>query len=152
MNKTFKLSLLAIIALAVVACATSELQVNSLRGSSASTADNNALQVKEYVGKRPGQGALIARTFNDQPPLVPHTIENYEISATENACWDCHNSADFKGKKMPMVGKSHLLPVMDSQAEPKLNMLRYQCDTCHVPQVDAQPLVDNVFQGLAGKK
>ena len=153
MNKTFKLSLLALVAIAVVACASSELQVNSLRGKSASSADDNILQVKEYAGKRPGQGTLISRNFTQQPPLIPHTIENYEISVAENACWECHNSEDdFKGKKMPMVGKSHLLVSADPRGEPKLNMQRYQCNTCHVPQVDAQPLVDNVFQGYVGKK
>jgi cytochrome c-type protein NapB len=152
MNKTFKLSLLAVVAMAVVACASSGPQVNSLRGKSASTVDDHNLQVKEYVGKRPGQGALIARTFNDQPPLIPHTIENYDISREANDCLDCHISDEFKGKKMPMVGKSHLVANADPKAEPKISMLRYQCNTCHVPQVDAQPLVDNVFQGYISKK
>jgi cytochrome c-type protein NapB len=152
MNKTFKLSLLAVVAIAVVACASSGPQVNSLRGKSANMADDNALQAKAYVGIRPGQTPLIARNFAAQPPLIPHTIENYEIGATENACWECHSSDDLKGKKMPMVGKSHLLVSTDPQAEPKLNMQRWQCDSCHVPQVDAQPLVDNVFQGLVSKK
>lgn len=151
MNKTFKLSLLAVVAIAVVACASGP-QVNSLRGSSASTSDNHNLQVKDYVGKRPGQGELIARTFNNQPPLVPHTIENYEIGRDTNDCLDCHISDEFKGKKMPMVGKSHLVANADPKAEPQISMLRYQCNTCHVPQVDAQPLVDNVFQGYISKK
>ena len=86
------------------------------------------------------------RAFEAQPPLIPHTIENYEISATENACWECHNSNDFKGKPMPMVGKSHLLGPVVADVTPKLNMQRWQCDSCHVPQVDAKPLVDNNFK------
>ena len=48
---------------------------------------------------------------------------------------------------MPMVAKSHLLVSTDANAEPKLNMLRYQCNSCHVPQVDAKPLVENNFKG-----
>ncbi len=152
MNKTLKVALLAALTLTVAACASSAMQVHSLRGSSVSTADNNTLVEKAYVGKKPGQLALIARTFTDQPPLVPHTIENYDISATENACWECHNSDDFKGKKMPMVGKSHLLQTADAGAEPKLNMQRWQCNNCHVPQVDAMPLVGNYFQGNISKQ
>jgi nitrate reductase cytochrome c-type subunit len=27
-------------------------------------------------------------------------------------------------------------------------MDRFQCDTCHVPQVDAKPLVDSKFVGV----
>lgn len=151
MNKSFKVTLAALAAITLVACASTAVQVNSLRGKSASTADDSALQVREYVGKRPGQTPLIVRNFDTQPPLIPHTVENYEIGAKENACWDCHSSDDLKGKKMPMVGTSHLLASADPQAEPKLNMQRWQCDTCHVPQVDAQPLVDNVFQGVMSK-
>ena len=114
MSKTFKVTLAAIAAITLVACASTAVQA--------------------------------------QPPLIPHTIENYEISATENACWDCHNSDDFKGKKMPMVGKSHLIGPVVADVTPKLNMQRWQCDSCHVPQVDAQPLVDNVFQGNISRK
>jgi cytochrome c-type protein NapB len=102
---------------------------------------------KAYVGKRPGQTPLIVRNFATQPPLIPHTVENYEISATENACWECHNSDEIKGQKMPMVGKSHLLGPVVADVLPKLDMKRWQCDSCHVPLVDAKPLVDNYFKG-----
>ena len=27
-------------------------------------------------------------------------------------------------------------------------MSRYQCNNCHVPQVDAKPLVDSLFVGV----
>ena len=146
MNLTLKVSLAAVVAITLAACASTTMQVNSLRGQNPSTADL-APEVKAYVGKRPGQQALIVRSFENQPPLIPHTIENYEISATENACWECHNSDDLKGKKMPMVGKSHLLGPVVADVTPKLDMKRWQCDSCHVPQVDAKPLVENAFKG-----
>ena len=38
--------------------------------------------------------------------------------------------------------------VLDEDGNPAVEMSRYQCDTCHVPQVDAKPLVDNVFNGV----
>ncbi len=150
MNMTLKVSLAAIVAIAVAACAGTALPVSSLRDTSVNSADS-APDVKIYQGKRPGQFALIERTFTGQPPLVPHSVDGYDISPTENACWECHNSDDFKGKKMPMVGKSHLVQTADAKAEPQLSMLRYQCDSCHVPQVDAKPLVENYFKGTARK-
>ena len=146
MNLTLKVSLAAILAITVAACASTALQVSTLRDNSV-TASDTAPDVKNYVGKRPGQTPLIVRNFEKQPPLIPHTIENYEISATENACWECHNSDDFKGQKMPMVGKSHLLGPVVADETPKLNLQRWQCDSCHVPQVDAKPLVENSFKG-----
>jgi cytochrome c-type protein NapB len=152
MKMTLKLSLVALLAVTVVACAsTAAVQLSSLRDSSVPTTDTAPTE-KAYVGKRPGQHALIVRDFEAQPPLVPHTVENYDISAKENACWECHNSDEFKGKKMPMVGKSHLLTPVTADAAPKLNMQRWQCDSCHVPQVDAKPLVDNVFQAGTAKQ
>jgi cytochrome c-type protein NapB len=145
MKMPLKISLLAALAVTVAACASTAVQLSSLRDTSVPTIDAAPTE-KAYVGKRPGQTPLIVRNFEAQPPLIPHTVENYDISATENACWECHNSDDFKGKKMPMVGKSHLLGPVVADVPPKLDMQRWQCDSCHVPQVDAKPLVDNNFK------
>jgi len=145
MKKPLKVSLLAILAVTVVACASSAVQVNTLREQSVSSADS-APQDMAYAGKRPGQFALIERSFASQPPLIPYNVDGFDISKTENACWDCHNSDEFKGKKMPMVSKSHLVQGTDAKAEPQLDMKRWQCDSCHVPQVDARPLVGNDFK------
>jgi cytochrome c-type protein NapB len=146
MKTTLKMSLIAVLAVTVAACASTAMQVSSLRDNSVSATDSAPVE-KTYVGRKPGNQALIERTFSTQPPLISHTIEDYEIGPTENACLDCHISDEFKGKKMPMVAKSHLLVSTDANAEPKLNMLRYQCNSCHVPQVDAKPLVENNFKG-----
>ena len=121
-------------------------EVNSLRGSAADAIDS-APSVHAYMGRKPGNQELLLRTFKEQPPLVPHSIEGYEeITATDNACLDCHISDEFKGKKMPRVGQSHLLKPASVNAEPALNMQRWQCNSCHVPQIDAQPLVENLFR------
>jgi len=146
MKKSLKVSLLTVLAVTVVACASSAVQVSTLREASVSSADT-APDVKTYAGKRPGQFALIERSFAGQPPLIPHSVDGFTINQTENACWDCHNSDEFKGKKMPMVSKAHLVPGTEAKAvaEPKLDMQHWQCDSCHVPQVDAKPLVGNDF-------
>jgi cytochrome c-type protein NapB len=150
MKKSLKVSLLAILTLTVAACATTAVQLSTLREQSVSSADS-APNEKAYVGKRPGQQALIARTFEKQPPLVPHTVDGYNIFPGDNSCLDCHISDEFKGKKMPKMGASHFLKTTQAGAEPVVDMQRWQCDSCHVAQVDAKPLVDNDFQGLASK-
>ncbi len=145
MNTPLGVSIAALLAIAVAACAATAPPVSSLRSAGVDSADS-APDVKAYQGQRPGQFALIKRSFDGQPPLVPHSVEGYDITPQANDCWDCHNSDDFKGRKMPMVGKSHLIKTADRNAEPQLNMLRYQCNSCHVQQVDAKPLVDNDFK------
>jgi cytochrome c-type protein NapB len=117
--------------------------VNSLRGSDAATADQAPEAVLAYAGKRPGSGAPIARTFKEQPPLIPHAIDNFdEITVTENQCLECHSREKAAEKKAPQVADSHMAGRAGA-----LRMDRYQCNTCHVPQVDAKPLVVNTFVG-----
>lgn len=123
--------------------------VNTLRGSDAATADQ-VPDAKPYAGKRPGSGgeaALIARNYRQQPPLVPHAIDNFdEITVADNQCLECHGVQTAAAKKAPRVADSHLI---GAGPNAQLRMDRYQCNTCHVPQVDAKPLVTSTFSGAA---
>lgn len=118
--------------------------VQTLRGADAAMADK-APDEKIYPGKKPGVQKLIARTFKGQPPLVPHATDNFdEITVTENQCLDCHGLENYKEKKSPKLLDSHLV----ASGTGKVLMLdRYQCNSCHVAQVDAKPLVANTFVG-----
>ena len=118
--------------------------VQTLRGADVAVADK-APDEKIYPGKKPGVQKLIARTFKGQPPLVPHATDNFdEITVTENQCLDCHGLENYKEKKSPKLLDSHLV----ASGTGKVLMLdRYQCNSCHVAQVDAKPLVANTFVG-----
>ena len=145
MKMTLKISLAAV--LSVASCWGAAQQVNSMRGTDVTTLDKAPL-VQPYVGSKPGQHALITRTFKEQPPLVPHKVDGFdEITSSDNACFDCHSHSEFRGQKIPRAGKSHFLPPATADAEPTLDMKRWQCNSCHVPQIDAKPLVENVFKG-----
>lgn len=144
MKKSLKLGLMAALALTVVACASTSAPFGTLRDTRVDAPDAAPVEMA-YAGKQPGKFALIERTFAGQPPLIPHTVENFDITPKENACLDCHIDSEFKGKKMPSLGKSHMVTASDGKAEPQLNMMRWQCNSCHVPQVDAKPLVGNDF-------
>ena len=114
--------------------------IATLRGADAATPDQ-APETKAYAGKRPGSGQPIARTFKEQPPLVPHALDNFdEITVADNQCLECHSPATAVAKKAPRVADTHL-------AGSEVRMDRYQCNTCHVPQVDAKPLVASTFAG-----
>jgi cytochrome c-type protein NapB len=147
--KTTVTVLLATLLTTIVGCA-SYGTVASIRGQDVSAADR-APEPKQYSEKVPGVGAqaLIKRTFSGQPPLIPHATEKYEpITIEENACLDCHISDEFRGAKMPKIGESHFSKtVKEKDGSPAVNMARWQCDSCHVPQVDAPPLVENRFVG-----
>jgi len=141
--------LLASLLAAVFGCA-SYAPLKSMRGTDVSDQDKAPAQ-KPYSERSPGAGSpeLIARTFVQQPPLIPHGVEKYmPITLQENACLDCHVSDEFKGKKMPMMGDSHFSKTRkEKDGSRAVEMVRWQCDSCHVAQSDAPPLVENTFVG-----
>lgn len=122
----------------------------SMRGADVNAADAPA-DTKAYAGKRPGSQPLVARTFSTQPPVIPHAVENFdEITLEENQCLSCHGVDVYKKKNAPVIGDSHFVG-RDGKKQATASAARHNCVQCHVPQVDAPPLVENAFQGDVGK-
>lgn len=146
MKKTVISAALATVVATVIGCST--LAPTSMRGTDV-TGKDTAPEVKSYAQKTPGVGdqQLIPRTFIDQPPMIPHSIEKYvPLTMEENACMECHQTDELRGKPVPQIGKSHFID--QGKGQKVLSMARFQCDNCHVPQVDAKPLVENQFVGI----
>lgn len=123
----------------------------SMRGIDVAAPDAVASE-KAYVGSRPGTTKPVARTFSTQPPVIPHAVENFdEINLEGNQCMDCHSAATYRKKNAPKIGDSHFVD-RDGKKHAEATGGRYNCVQCHVPQVDAPPLVDNTFKGDAVKK
>jgi len=133
--------LLATLLTVILGCAGYE-PLTSMRGTDVAVADP-APAAKEYAGHRPGTQPVVARTFAEQPPVIPHAVTNFdEISLTENQCLDCHGPANYEKKKSPKLGDSHFIA-----ATKAFDASRHNCVQCHVPQVDAPALVENRFVG-----
>ncbi len=93
----------------------------------------------------------IPRNFEQQPPLVPHTNEKYAINLKENGCLECHMKGPEEDEaKSVEMSESHFTDRNGNKLERPTGS-RYFCTQCHVPQVDAQPLVENRFQSAALK-
>lgn len=121
--------------------------VKSMRGDDVAVADKSASD-KAYVGGRPGTQDKIARTFSTQPPVIPHDTEKFgDVNLEENSCMDCHSAANYQKKKAPKIGDSHFIDPRTGKKLAEATMARYNCTQCHVPQVDAKPLVENTFVG-----
>lgn len=86
------------------------------------------------------------RNFKTQPPLIPHKVAKYRVNLKANRCLKCHDKTTYKEEEAPMAGKSHYLDAAGKETE-TINMGRYFCSQCHVPQTDARPLVANTFKG-----
>ena len=157
MKNSLRFALLALAASAFSLAATpsalsAESAVKSIRGVDAQVADQ-APEEKFNPGKRPGSQKLITRTFQQQPPVIPHATENFdEITLEENQCLTCHGPEKFKEKNAPKIGDSHFRNQQTGEIMKQVSSARYNCVQCHVPQVDAPPLVENTFQGVPQPK
>jgi cytochrome c-type protein NapB len=119
--------------------------VQTLRGADAAVEDK-APEEKALMGKRPGLQKNLARSFKEQPPLIPHALQSFdEITLEENQCLSCHDEANYKKKKAPLIGKSHF-ELKGGKPTKTVDNARWFCTQCHVPQHDAPPLVDNEFK------
>lgn len=85
-----------------------------------------------------------ARNYPEQPPLIPHAIEGYEVSANFNKCLTCHERSAVEQSQAPMVSVTHFMD-RENQVLAQVSPRRYFCTQCHVPQHPDAPLVENTF-------
>jgi cytochrome c-type protein NapB len=86
-----------------------------------------------------------ARDFVQQPPLIPHAVRGYNITANFNKCMDCHSWSKAKETGATKVSLTHFKD-RDGKELSNISPRRYFCMQCHVPQHEAQPLVANTFK------
>lgn len=84
------------------------------------------------------------RNYPEQPPVIPHAIEGYEISLRANKCLSCHARTRVHESQAPMVSITHFFD-RDGQTLASISPRRYFCTQCHVPQHAAKAPVENDF-------
>lgn len=120
--------------------------VESLRGATELEATRPADSFKRFP-----KDHQVDTSYVYQPPLIPHTIRNYEVSLNANKCLACHSWKNAKEMGATKISVTHYVNRQDavlSDVSPR----RYFCLQCHVPQADAKPLVENQFQSVDSLK
>lgn len=118
-------------------------EIKSLRGGSELDGGSTEVTVKRVQnGSEP-----IARDFVQQPPLIPHKVEGYEINLKFNKCLTCHSWKNYRKAGATKVSQTHFSDRQENVLA-NISSRRYFCNQCHVPQMDAQPLVENQFKPL----
>ena len=118
--------------------------VSSLRGESSIDADSSAPASKKYNK----DNEPMARDYVQQPPLIPHKIDNYRVNLKSNKCMSCHSWSNYRKAKATKISQTHFED-RDGHVLANVSARRYFCTQCHVPQVDAQPLVENKFEPVS---
>ncbi len=85
-----------------------------------------------------------ARNYRQQPPLIPHSIDKYQIDLKANECLACHDWTNAGERNAPTLSMTHYMDRDGNQLD-SVAGTRWFCNQCHVPQADAPALVDNQF-------
>jgi cytochrome c-type protein NapB len=72
------------------------------------------------------------RNYPEQPPVIPHSIEGYQLTVNTNRCMDCHKREFTEGSGAPMISVTHLQD-REGQMLSDVTPRRYFCTACHVP-------------------
>lgn len=84
------------------------------------------------------------RNYPEQPPVIPHAIDGYQIDLRSNKCLSCHARARTGESQAPMVSITHFMD-RDGQFLASVSPRRFFCTQCHVPQSVTDLPVSNDF-------
>lgn len=134
------------IVLTTVAAGSIAQEVKSLRDVPLTETDPTPDVLKQSV---PAGG--FGRAYRQQPPMIPHKIEGYQITTDNNACMTCHDWPGNMRVNAIKISETHYVDRQGARLD-KVAGTRYFCMQCHVPQADAKPLVGNKFQNSTQAK
>ena len=126
-----------------VALAAEPVELKSLRGHTDLDETSSKPDLKRWAPDRDA----IPRDYVQQPPLIPHKIEGYNIDLQSNKCLSCHSWANYKEAGATKISPTHFRNRKGVDLA-NVSAGRYFCTQCHVPQTDARPLVQNEFQSV----
>ena len=85
------------------------------------------------------------RNYRQQPPIIPHSIDQYQVDLATNRCLSCHDWTVAGDRGAPTLSMTHYLDRNGTQLDTVAGT-RWFCSQCHVPQADAPALVENLFE------
>lgn len=139
MRSTLRLALLALLA----AGAAHAQELTGLRGPTPLDDEPKPPPLAREVNDDRRQ----ARNYPEQPPVIPHTIEGYQITVNANRCLTCHGRQFTTQSQAPMISVTHFMD-RDLQVLAAVSPRRYFCTQCHVPQAEVEPVVENRFEDI----
>lgn len=143
MMQRFGIALLACAIAAGASSLTAQTVTSGLRGS---TPLNDEGPAPPMLPNR-NTSERESRNYPEQPPVIPHTIDGYQIDLNSNKCLSCHARSRTSESQAPMVSITHFMD-RDGQFLASISPRRFFCTECHVPQNTATPPVSNDFTDI----
>jgi len=119
-------------------------ELQSLRGSSAIPETSPPPEVTSQTT----DAGRFSRAYRQQPPLIPHEIDDYQIDLQVNICLTCHEWPNNEPVNAPKVSETHYID-RSGTALDHVSPNRWFCTQCHVPQANTRALVGNQFKSAA---
>jgi len=87
--------------------------------------------------------------YVNQPPMVPHSVDGYQVTKNFNACLNCHSVQASRNTGAARISPTHFIDA-NGRTLGKVAPRRYFCLQCHVPQANVAPIVENEFKPVDG--
>lgn len=91
------------------------------------------------------QSGRFERAYRQQPPMIPHRIDAYQVDIRVNQCMTCHDWPHNVAANAPKISETHYVD-RNGIALDHVARNRWFCTQCHVVQVNAPTLVNNRFR------
>ncbi|MDH5556349.1 MAG: nitrate reductase cytochrome c-type subunit [Alphaproteobacteria bacterium] len=118
--------------------------LQSLRGETEIPDQNTA----PTLPRQDTQAGSFERAYRQQPPLIPHKIDGYQIDRSANQCMQCHDWPYNVDQQAPKISETHYIS-RDGVALDEVSPRRWFCTQCHTPQSNAKELVRNNFKSAS---
>jgi len=107
-------------------------------------ADINTQPKAQSMPKVLNEDIKQARNYPEQPPIIPHKIEGYQVDKNSNKCMFCHGRKQTSKSQAPAVSITHYMD-RDGQFLASISPRRYFCNQCHVSQFKVKTTIGNSF-------
>lgn len=133
---------LGLVLAAVVACVQAAPFFDAMRGPVPITATTEPPR----LGNAVNDDQRLKRNYSQQPPVIPHRIDGYQVDKNFNKCLDCHAREKTAFSQAVPVSTTHYVD-RSGKVLAHISTRRYFCKQCHVAQEAVAPLVGNGFRG-----
>ena len=103
--------------------------------------------VPPVLGNAVNDDVRRTRNYPQQPPLIPHRIDGYQVDKNFNKCMDCHSRSNAEVSQAIPVSITHYQD-RDGNTLAQISTRRYYCVQCHVTQENVSPFVANQFKDV----
>lgn len=140
--RVFIAFLLAVTMAAALAPAQAAPLVDAARGPTPITGTTEPTR----LGNAVNDDQRLQRNYSQQPPVIPHRVDGYQVDKNFNKCLDCHAREKTAFSQAVPVSATHYLD-RNGKVLNQISTRRYFCQQCHVAQENVPPLVGNAFRG-----